>query len=261
MRYPDSRATVSTLIPIALLSLCLAGVARTHPNQSAAELVEQFKSTGVFWKQFEVAKKIVALHDNSVLHDLQPWLSNDDMHSRGNAAYIFASLGDERGFQVIKAILEDHSTKRTVFAFNSAGHPSVSEQIREDRYYAAYLFGELKDSRAVPILVPLLKDKEVNWVVPSSLAEIGDKSAIPPLIETLGDDSPDMRVIAICALEKLNATEALPRLSVLLNDDARIHFDGLGSVATAARVAISNLSGQPYSCRLAGKGECACDPH
>jgi hypothetical protein len=69
-----------------------------------------------------------------------------------------------------------------------------------------------------------------------------------------------MRVLAICALEKLDAKEALPRLSVLLNDDARIHFDGLGSVATAARVAIANLSEQPYSCRLAGKGECACAP-
>jgi hypothetical protein len=249
----------ASLASICLLST-LFGQTAQRQRESASDLVEQFDNTKVFWKQFEVAKKIVGLHDNSVLHDLQPWLSNDDMHSRGNAAYIFASLGDERGFQVIKAILEDHSSKRTVFAFGSAGHPNVSEQIREDRYYAAYLFGELKDSRAVPILVPLLKDKEVNWVVPSSLAEIGDKSAIPPLIETLGDDSPDMRVIAICALEKLNATEALPRLGVLLDDDARIHFDGLGSVATAARVAIANLSGQPYSYRLAGKGECACDP-
>ena len=147
-----------------------------------------------------------------------------------------------------------------MFAFDGAGQPSVSEQIRDDRYYAAHLFGDLKDSRAVPILVPFLKDKEVNSVVPWSLGEIGDKSAIAPLMETLGDDSPDMRVLAICALEKLNAKEALPRLRVLLDDDARIHFDGLGSVATAARVAITNLSGQPYSCRLAGEGECACDP-
>ena len=244
----------------ASLASTLFGQAIKYSGHSNSVLVEQFKNTTVFWEQFEVAKKIVALHDNSVLHDLEPWLSNDDMRRRGNAAFIFASLGDERGFQVIKAILEDHSTKRTVFAFDSAGHPSVSVQISEDRYYAAHLFGDLKDSRAVPILVPLLKDKEVNWVVPWSLGAIGDKSAVPPLIGTLVDDSPDMRVLAICALEKLNAKEALPRLRVLLNDDARIHFDGLGSVATAARVAIANLSEQPYSCRLAGKDECACDP-
>jgi hypothetical protein len=241
--------------------LASIGFLSTLFAETTSTLVEQFENTTVFWEQFEVAKKIVALHDNRVLHDLEPWLSNDDMRRRGNAAFIFASLGDERGFQVIKAILEDHSTKRTVFAIDGAGHPNVLEQIREDRYYAAHLFGDLKDCRAVPILVPLLKENEVNWVIPWSLGEIGDKSAIPSLIETLGDDSPDMRVLAICALEKLNAKEALPRLSDLLNDDARIHFDGLGSVATAARVAIANLSGQPYSCRLAGKGECACDPH
>jgi len=161
----------ASLASMCLLSTLVFGQSTHNPSQFASDLVEQFKTERVFWKQFEVAKKIVALHDNNVLHDLEPWLSNDDMRRRGNAAFIFASLGDERGFQVIKAILEDHSTKRTVFAFDSAGHPSVSGQIREDRYYAAHLFGDLKDSRAVPILVPLLKDNEVNGVVPWSLGK------------------------------------------------------------------------------------------
>ena len=35
--------------------------------------------------------------------------------------------------------------------------------------------------RAVPILIPLLRDEEIKEVVPWSLGEIGDKSAIPPL--------------------------------------------------------------------------------
>jgi HEAT repeat protein len=43
-----------------------------------------------------------------------------------------------------------------------------------------------------------LKDQEVNSVVPWSLGEIGDKSAVLPLIETLNDNSPDMRVLASC---------------------------------------------------------------
>ncbi len=48
-----------------------------------------------------MAKKIVVLHDKSVLQPLESWLGNEDMHRRGNAAFIFASLGDDRGFQVI----------------------------------------------------------------------------------------------------------------------------------------------------------------
>jgi HEAT repeat protein len=157
----------------------------------------------VFWEQFDVAKKIVALHDASVLPRLEHWLRCEDMHRRGNAAFVFARLGDARGFQVIHAILEDHSPKRAVFEIDSAGRPSPARQIREDRYYAAHLFGDLKDVRAVPILVALLQDEDVKEIVPWSLAEIGDKSAIPPLKGALGDNSLTMRASALLALEKL----------------------------------------------------------
>jgi HEAT repeat protein len=132
------------------------------------------------------------------------------MRRRGNAAFIFARLGDDRGFQVIKSILEDRSTIRTVFEIDSAGHPSPRQQIRADRYYAAHLFGDLRDMRAVPILIPLLKDEEVKLIVPWSLEEIGDKSAIPALTEALGDNSLTMRASALLALEKLQNKEAAP---------------------------------------------------
>ncbi len=148
-----------------------------YRSESVGGLVEQFENTTVFWKQFDVAKKIVALHDKSVLPHLESWLHYEDMRRRGNAAFIFASLGDDRGFQVIKAILEDRSAKRAVFEIDDAGRPSPVRQIRA----------------------------EVNLVVPWSLGEIGDKSAIPPLIKTLGDSSLEMRAASLRALEKLEA--------------------------------------------------------
>jgi HEAT repeat protein len=132
------------------------------------------------------------------------------MRRRGNAAFIFARLGDDRGFQVIKVILEDRSTIRAVFELDSAGQPSPRQQIRADRYYAAHLFGDLRDMRAVPILIPLLKDEEVKLIVPWSLEEIGDTSAISALIGALGDNSVEMRAAALRSLEKLQAKEAAP---------------------------------------------------
>ena len=75
--------------------------------------------------------------------------------------------------------------------------------------------------------------------------KLATKSAIPPLIETLGDNSSDMRVLAIYALEKLKAKEALPQIRALLHEDERIHFDGLGTVAEAARAAIATLGKIP----------------
>jgi len=190
-----------------LASMCLlstfSGQTATHPSESAGGLLEHFESTTVFWEQFEVAKKIVALHDKGVLPRLEPWLRCEDLRRRGNAAFVFARLGDDLGFQVIQAILEDRSSKRAVFEIDSAGHPSPARQIRADRYYAALLFGDLKDLRAVPILVALLKDEDVKLAVPWSLGEIGDKSAIPALKEALGDNSLTMRASALLALEKL----------------------------------------------------------
>jgi HEAT repeat protein len=232
-----------------LASMCLSSMlfAQTavSPSETPSGLVEQFKSTTIFWKQFEVAEKIIALHDKKVLQDLEPWLSNEDMHRRGNAALIFGSLGDNRGFQVIKAILEDRSIRRAVFELGDTGGPDARLQIREDRYYAVYLFGYLKDSRAVPILVPLLKDGDVNLIVPWSLGQIGDKAAIPPLIETLDDvRSPNMRILAIQALVQLDAKEALPRLHALL-DDGSAYYDLSVPLASAALQAIDKLEQKP----------------
>src|SRR5215472_1284485 len=100
---------------ISLATMCLmstlCGQTSRYPIESASGLVEQFESTTVFWKQFDVAKKIVALHEKSVLQLLEPWLGNEDMHRRGNAAFIFASLGDDRGFQFITAFRKAPSAK------------------------------------------------------------------------------------------------------------------------------------------------------
>ena len=50
-----------------------------------------------------------------------------------------------------------------------------------------------------------------------------------------------MRVLAIQALVELKATEALPQLRRLLDDNARSNFDKLESVAEAAQAAIAKL--------------------
>jgi HEAT repeat protein len=212
---------------------------------SLPELLQRFETTTVFWQQFEVAKEIVAAHDVSVLPKLRGWLTHEDRELRGNAAFIYARLADPRGFDVIVAILGDRSQRRAVHTISSVGLPSVEGQIRQDRYYAAHLLGDLKDPRAVPILVALLNDAEVNYIVPWSLGQIGDRSAIQPLIQTLSDSSPSMRVLAIYALVELKATQALPRLRQLLGDNERANFDKSESVAEAARDAIAKLQAQP----------------
>jgi HEAT repeat protein len=216
---------------------------RGQQHPSVAELLQQFETATVFWRQFDVAKAIVAANDTSVLPKLQSWLTHEDRHLRGNAALIFAGLGDSRGFDVIAAILRDHSERPEGQGIPAAPW-TVQGQIRADRYYAAHLLGDLKDPRAVPILVPLLKDTEVNYIVPWSLGQIGNRSAIQPLIETLSDQNPSMRVLAIYALQELKAAEALPRLRQLLDDNEKSNFGKMESVAQAAQAAIGKLSSE-----------------
>jgi len=236
-----SRLRLLLLLSGVLALSGLPGSATAHEKQqTAAELVERFKAMDNPFFQLDIAKEMVSLHDASVLPDLEPYLNDQSRMVRGNAALVFAALGDDRGFRIILDILNDKSTKGREIRGSSIN------PVRQDRYYAAHLFGDLKDRRAVPILIPLLKDPDVKEIVPWSLGEIGDKSAIPPLIRTLDDSNPDMRVLAIYALETLKAKQALPRIRAFVNDNQRIHFDGLGPVSEAAKEAVADLQEPPW---------------
>jgi HEAT repeat protein len=228
---------------LAVLLFAAASLVRGQQPSSLDQLIRQFESETVFWRQFEVAQAIVAAHDPSVLPKLEPWLTHEDRHLRGNAAFIFAGLGHPRGFDVITAILRDYSERpvENPARPNTLGYTTLREQIRQDRYYAAHLLGDLKDPLGISILVPLLTDPDVNYIVPWSLGQIGDRSAIQPLIGTLNDENPSMRVLAIYALVELKATEALPHLRQLLGDNEKSNFGKLESVADAAQAAIAKL--------------------
>jgi HEAT repeat protein len=219
---------------------------RGQPSQSTDELLATFGSTKIFWQQFEVARKVVEVRDPSLLSQLEswqlePWLNHRDRHVRGNVAFMFAALGDRRGFDVITAILNDRSERPVGGQGIPGAKWSLEAQISADRYYAVHLVGELKDPTAVPVLVALLQDEQVNYNVAWALGEIGGKPAVQGLLEALHSGSPDVRVTAIESLAKLNAKEALPNLRPLLDDNARSHLGRMVSVADAARAAITKL--------------------
>jgi HEAT repeat protein len=211
---------------------------------SVGELLDRFTEEIVFWRQFEFGRALAAVSDRAAVARLESWLTHDDRHARANAAFVLGRLGDRRGFETIAAILADRSPRAP-----GQGSPgstwTVRDQIRADRYYAAHLLGGLKDPRGVELLIPLLNDEDVDAVVPRSLAEIGDRRAIGPLIEQTERDDPSLRVLAISALEKMNAREALPRLRELLQDARTSKFGERTSVAEAARRAIAVMSHLP----------------
>jgi HEAT repeat protein len=208
----------------------------------ASELVARFKREPIFWRQFEVAQALAASGDRAAIGALEEFLKVDDRHVRGNAAFVLGRLGDPRGFATIAEIVDDRSP-RSAGQGIASGRWTLDAQIRADRYYAAHLLGDLQDSRGVDVLIPLLADRDAGSVVPWALARIGDRRAIEPLVNALERDDPSSRVLAIGALESLDAREALPVLQTLLQDTRRSNFGELMTVADAARRAVAVISG------------------
>jgi len=240
----------TTIGTAAVVSLLVGVFVHGEQGSTVTDLLERFRRTTVFWQQLEVAKEIVKASDASVLIELEPCLTLDDRHLRGNAAFVFAGFGDDRGFETIFLMLTDRSDRGpgqgTAVAFSPTTPPSIrlSRQIEADRYYAVHLLGQLKDPRAVYVLIPLLADQEINYNVAWALGQIADRKAVRPLIEALDDPVALMRVSAIGALVELRAMEALPHLRRMLNDDAKPSAGRYRSVAEAAKDAIAKLTAQ-----------------
>jgi HEAT repeat protein len=183
---------------------------RVEPPPITESLLNQYLHATPFWRQFEVAEKIVRAGDASILANLEPQLAHEDRHLRGNAAFVFASFGDPRGFETIRAMLTDHAYRPLGQGIpGSPGNPNgadwwLKSQIRADRYYAVHLLGLLRDPRAVELLVPLLADPDVNYKVPWALALIGDARARKALTAALGSPDAAVRDSAKEAIATLN---------------------------------------------------------
>ena len=212
-------------------------------RQSARALVNEFRGSAVFWRQLDIARKIVALQSPEVVSGLEPWLKHEDRHIRGNVGFVLAALGDQRGLEVIAAILNDQSDRS-----EGQGRPgvrwSLKEQICADRYYAVHLLGELRHARGVDLLLPLLTDEQVNYKAAWALGQIGDSRAIEPLIAALRDSKALMRISAIHGLETLRAKQAIPHLRALLHDRELPSAGDRVSVTDTARAAILKLESQ-----------------
>jgi len=231
--------------------ICIVAVMTAVPVAGATlevrELIARYQAEPVFWKQVEMTDAVVEKATRSDLVPLEPWLTHADRHTRGNVAYLFAKMGDPRGFVTLVGILSDRSTDRVLGAGqpielgNEPSAGNLAAQITADRYYAVHLLGELRDRRAVKVLIPLLDDSEINYKVAWALGQIGDDHAISPLIAALKNKDALVRTIAIGALVDLNAKSALPAIEALEGDETYPNAGKRITVGDTARKAAETL--------------------
>ena len=87
------------------------------------------------------------------------------------------------------------------------------------RLFAVEGLGRAKSVESVTRLIELLSGRDIDLSVSaaSALASVGNRNAIQPLVVCLHPDFPDpLRLAAVRALERLNATEAAAELKLLL---------------------------------------------
>lgn len=194
---------------VTALVLGVTAPAGTQPTSGAdsgaanpAELLVAYESAQYFFEQTEVARRLAALGDASVIPRIEPYLETSDRRRRCNAAFVLAALGDERGTQVLIGELED-----TSMVGRAADESPPQRQVTADRYFAALLLGELRAKDAVPALIVATRDATINYQAAYALGNIGDPSASAALREML-DTFPDQRIWAAYGLAAVGEQDA-----------------------------------------------------
>jgi hypothetical protein len=99
---------------------------------------------------------------------------------------------------------------------------ALKDENRDVRWAAIEALGELGDRRAVPPLVEYLEKPEAyRWarrLIASALGVIGDRAGVPPLVKLLEDPDPFVRRLAALALVTIGEPSGIARVRSLLRD-------------------------------------------
>jgi HEAT repeat protein len=188
------------------------------------------------------------LGDSDVASQLLPLLQDSDPNVAASTA---SSLGELKSAIAVNPLIrcldertEGKLREQAALALEKLGTPPAREAAM--RYWrevlsgdfhtfeAGNVLGRMKDRSAVPLLIQASREgpKFARTSYIKALAAIGDRSAVPAIIERLHDRDPagtdPMHIVAtaIEALEQLNAPQAVTPLLQMLSVTERASFEG-----------------------------------
>src|SRR6185436_13832163 len=106
-KQPESTATTSEV------KTATAPADDRKPDSTIDDLLEKFSNAATFWEQAEVARKLIATGDTTIIGRIEKYLDTADRRKRCNAALVLAGLADKRGLAVIIGELEDTRPRPT----------------------------------------------------------------------------------------------------------------------------------------------------
>lgn len=144
-----------------------------------------------------------------------------DARAEWALAHSLADGGDPRAVNIVLDLLnrhlEDpqHQGRDTIVAMGAVAVPPLLDLLRPRREMWTEGVRELLEDigeQAVPDLLRAMHDKKLRDTAIRALAKIGDRRAVPPLIELVTDGARrgDVRATAIWALGRIGDPSALP---------------------------------------------------
>jgi HEAT repeat protein len=222
--------------------------------QAGPELAAIMTSDAPASQRREAAQLLVALPARRETAAALARASRDpDRQVADWAAVGAARLGDAAARPRVQAIVADAAADaglrvRAALALATVGDPSGVPVLGDALDHCddvllcrviVVSFGQLRDRRAVPVLIKHLREVQNRREMVEALGDIGDPSAAAPLLERLrGDEYVPVRIAAAKALAKLGDA----RTAALIDEAARHEKEA--SVVAAAKAASAALRGK-----------------
>lgn len=156
--------------------------------------------------RYFAAEALGRIADPIAVNQLVEALRDQSWPVRKNAAEALQQIGESTIATLIRALKNENNdirywTKKVLRNFGDPVIVPLSGYLRDGdddlRIYAAFALGEIRNTAAVPHLIEGLKDKN-EWVrryVVTALAEIADPRAAGPIIDSMLQESDDMKLL------------------------------------------------------------------
>lgn len=241
-------------------------LARLGDTKAVEPLIEALTGAKEIQVRVKAAEALGALRDRRAVDSLVSTSGATEPEVRAAAVSALGLIADHTAAEALFVAARDSETivrEAAVRSLSALGisvekvSPDLSSSNWQVRAAAVTTLARLGDRSALPLILSALRDPDfrVRSEAARTLGALGDSSATDALSSALSDQSADVRVEATFALGRIKDSRALGPLTSLLSDrDPRVSLAAAESLARlhdprATRVLIESLSSADWRVR------------
>ncbi|MBN1169968.1 HEAT repeat domain-containing protein [Candidatus Micrarchaeota archaeon] len=196
-------------------------------------LIEEYKSGNA---RLEIVNALGRMGDKRATPVFTDALKSPDATMVIEAAFGLGTIADPKTtrplLEALRNTENDNARNRITFTLSKIGKPAVPELIKalnDERIngYAAEALGRIKDARALPALINIVKNKKskIRANAALSLGLIGDRMAVPALMAAYRENNVDLQKIIALTLGEIKDNRSVPLLvEALKHEDVNVRL-------------------------------------